>query len=95
MNTMCCAVVREHGGLDNVLLEERAVPEPRADQVLVKLRAAGMNHLDLWVRRGVPGHPFPLPMILGCDFAGEVEQVGSAVRNALPFRANIGFCNNK
>lgn len=79
---MRCALVREHGGLDKILLEERPVPVPAADQVLLRVRAAGMNHLDLWVRRGVPGHPFPLPMILGCDFAGVVEEAGSAVRNA-------------
>ena len=79
---MRCAVVREHGGPDKILIEERPVPVPAADQVLLRVRAAGMNHLDLWVRRGVPGHPFPLPMILGCDFAGVVEETGSAVRNA-------------
>lgn len=79
---MRCALVREHGGLDKILLEERPVPVPAADQVLLRVRAAGMNHLDLWVRRGVPGHPFPLPMILGCDFAGVVEEAGSSVRNA-------------
>jgi NADPH:quinone reductase-like Zn-dependent oxidoreductase len=82
MRTMRCAVVREHGGIDAVAVEEREVPRPAADQALLRVRAAGMNHLDLWVRRGVPGHPFPLPMILGCDFAGVVEEVGSAVRNA-------------
>lgn len=82
--TMRCAVVREHGGVDKVEIEERPVPAPAADQVLLRVRASGMNHLDVWVRRGVPGHPFPLPMILGCDFAGVVEEVGSAVHNAKP-----------
>ena len=81
---MRCAVVREHGGLDKLLLEERSVPEPGAGQVLVRVRAAGMNHLDLWVRRGVPGHEFPLPLILGCDFSGVVESVGSAVTDVEP-----------
>ncbi|MCG3135031.1 MAG: alcohol dehydrogenase [Planctomycetes bacterium] len=82
--TMRAAVVREHGGIDKVELADVPVPEPRADQALVRVKAAGLNHLDLWVRRGVPGHPFPLPMILGCDFSGVVESVGSAVRNAKP-----------
>lgn len=82
---MRAALVREHGGLEKVLVEERDVPVPAPDEVLIRVKAAGMNHLDLWVRRGVPGHPFPLPMILGCDFAGVVESVGSAaVRNAKP-----------
>jgi NADPH:quinone reductase-like Zn-dependent oxidoreductase len=83
--TMRAAVVRGHGGVDAVAIEQRPVPEPAPDEVLVRVKAAGMNHLDLWVRRGVPGHPFPLPLILGCDFAGVVEKVGSpAVRNAKP-----------
>lgn len=85
MRTMRAAVVREHGGLDRVSIEERPVPAPGPAEVLVRVRAAGMNHLDLWVRRGVPGHRFPLPLVLGCDFAGVVEAVGSsAVTNCGP-----------
>lgn len=80
--TMRAAVVRAHGGVDAVSVEPMPVPQPGAGEVLVRVRAAGLNHLDLWVRRGVPGHPFPLPMILGCDFAGVVEEVGAGVRNA-------------
>lgn len=76
--TMRAAVVREHGGLDRVGIEERPVPVPGPADVLVRVRAVGVNHLDLWVRRGVPGHPFPLPMVLGCDFSGEIAAVGSS-----------------
>jgi NADPH:quinone reductase-like Zn-dependent oxidoreductase len=43
-----------------------------------------MNHLDLWVRRGVPGHKFPLPVILGCDGSGVVEAVGELVTEVKP-----------
>lgn len=82
MTTMRAAVVREHGDPEHVSIEEREIPDFAADQVLIKVHAIGMNHLDLWVRRGVPGHPFPLPMVLGCDFSGVVARVGSAVRNA-------------
>lgn len=71
--------VEEHGGPEVLKLGERPLPEIRGDEVLVKVRAAGMNHLDVWVRRGVPGHAFPLPMVLGCDGAGEVTQVGDLV----------------
>ncbi len=81
--TMRCAVVHEHGGIDKIVIEERPIPEPRAGQVLVKVRAIGVNHLDLWVRNGVPGHKFPLPMILGCDFSGEVAALGDGVTNAV------------
>jgi NADPH:quinone reductase-like Zn-dependent oxidoreductase len=79
---MRAAVVRAHGDLDAVSVETVPVPVPGPDEVLLRVRAAGLNHLDLWVRKGVPGHTFPLPMILGCDFSGEVVAVGSsAVRN--------------
>jgi NADPH:quinone reductase-like Zn-dependent oxidoreductase len=43
------------------------------------VRAAGVNHLDCWVRRGVPGHTFPLPLVPGCDGAGVVDAVGAGV----------------
>jgi 2-desacetyl-2-hydroxyethyl bacteriochlorophyllide A dehydrogenase len=39
------------------------------------VEAVGLNHLDLWVRRGVPGHSFPLPIIPGCDIAGRIERL--------------------
>ncbi len=38
--------------------------------------AVGLNHLDLWVRQGVPGHSFPLPIVPGCDVAGVVDALG-------------------
>ena len=72
--------IHEHGGLDKLVIEEVAVPEPGPGEVRVRLRAAGLNHLDLWVRRGVPGHNFPLPLIPGCDGAGSVDTVGTGVK---------------
>ncbi len=76
---MRALVVRSHGGPEVLSIEERPQPVPRADEALVRVQASGMNHLDLWVRRGVPGHKFPLPLILGCDGAGIVEAVGDLV----------------
>jgi NADPH:quinone reductase-like Zn-dependent oxidoreductase len=76
MATMRCVVVREHGGPEKLRLEERPVPEPGPLQVRVKLRAIGLNHLDTWVRRGVPGHTFPLPLIPSSDGAGVVDALG-------------------
>jgi len=46
----------------------------RKDQVLVRVRACSLNHLDVWVRKGLPG--VKLPHILGSDVAGEVVEVG-------------------
>lgn len=71
--------VEAHGGPEVLKIGDRPTPEIRADEVLVRVRAAGMNHLDVWVRRGVEGHRFPLPMVLGCDGAGEVARVGALV----------------
>lgn len=78
---MRAVVVREHGGLEALRLEERARPEPRPDEVVLELRAIGLNHLDVWVRRGVPGHPFPLPIVPGCDGSGVVAATGTLVRH--------------
>ena len=77
--TMRAVRIEEHGGLDRLLLREVPVPEPGPGEVRVAVRASGLNHLDLWVRKGVPGHRFPLPITPGCDAAGIVERVGEGV----------------
>lgn len=77
---MKAVVIRAHGGVEELRFEERPVPTPREDEALVRVAAAGLNHLDVWVRRGVPGHKFPLPIIPGCDGAGTVAAVGALVR---------------
>ena len=71
--------IHEHGDLDVLKIQELPDPQPRSDQVLVEVKAAGLNHLDTWVRRGVEGHTFPLPITPGCDFSGIVKQVGDTV----------------
>lgn len=65
--------IHEHGGVDVLRRETVPTPEPGPGQVRIRVRAVGLNHLDLWVRRGVPGHRFPLPMVPGSDIAGVVE----------------------
>lgn len=52
-------------------------PEVRPDEVLVRVRACALNHLDLWVRNGVEGHLFPLPLVPGSEIAGEVSDFGA------------------
>lgn len=78
---MRCVVVREHGGFDRLRLEERPVPTPGPGQVRVKLAAIGLNHLDTWVRRGVPGHTFPLPQVPSSDGCGFVDALGAGATN--------------
>lgn len=61
-----------------VSFEEVATPKPRPTEVLLRVGATSLNHLDLWVRRGLP-FDIPLPHIGGSDLAGSVEAVGTEV----------------
>lgn len=76
---MQAVLISEHGGLDQLTLQELPTPEPGAGEVRIRVKACALNHMDLWVRRGVPGHRFPLPLIPGCDIAGEIDALGSGV----------------
>src|SRR5260370_29317276 len=67
--------IHEHGGPEVRRYEDVQEPSIRANEVLLKVRACAMNHLDLWVRAGVP-LKYQMPNILGSDIAGEVVQVG-------------------
>jgi NADPH:quinone reductase-like Zn-dependent oxidoreductase len=71
--------IHEFGGPEQLRYEEVPDPELRKDQVLVRVRACALNHLDLWVRKGLPG--VKLPHILGSDIAGEVAAVGEYVKD--------------
>lgn len=73
--TMRAAVFSEFGGPGVVGIEKVPVPEPGAGEVRIAVEAAAMNHLDLWVRRGLPIET-PMPHIGGSDFAGTVDAVG-------------------
>ena len=79
---MLAARIHEDGGPEVLRVEE--VPDPVAGpgQVLVRLRAASLNHLDVWVRKGLPS--VPKPRILGADGAGIVEAVGDGVDGLEP-----------
>lgn len=77
---MRAIVIREHGGRDKLQLDED-VPTPRAGpgQVVVAVHACALNHLDIFVRRGMPGRRTPLPLISGGDIAGTIAEVGPGV----------------
>jgi len=72
-------IFKQHGGPE--VLEYADVPEPvvRANEVLVEVKACALNHLDIFVRNGMPGIEIPLPHILGSDVAGVVREVGELV----------------
>ena len=74
--------IHEHGGVEKLRYEE--APEPTLagpNDAIVKLKAAALNHIDIWVRRGLTGIEITLPHILGGDGAGVIAEVGDRVRN--------------
>ena len=79
---MKALVFYEHGDLDK--LQYTDVPEPGVGphEALVEVKAAALNHLDLWTRRGLPGLTLELPHIGGSDMAGIVKAVGDEVDKA-------------
>ena len=76
---MKAIIFHQHGGPEVLHYEDAPQPVIRANEVLVRMKACALNHLDLWVRMGIPGVPFPLPHIPGSDIAGEVAQIGADV----------------
>lgn len=71
--------IHEDGGPEVLRYEEVGDPEPGPGEILVSLRAAGLNHLDVWVRKGLPS--VPKPRILGADGAGIVAALGDGVHD--------------
>ena len=69
------------GGLENLLIQDVPVPElSGADHVLVRVQAAALNRLDLFVVAGLPGIGYSFPHVMGCDGAGVVQACGPTVR---------------
>ena len=87
--------IHEFGGPEVLRFEDVPDPQPLLDQVLVRVRACAMNHLDIFVRKGLPG--VKLPHILGSDIAGEIVAVGEYVSGFKPGQrvllAPMHFCN--
>ncbi|HZC28761.1 MAG TPA: zinc-binding dehydrogenase [Gaiellaceae bacterium] len=69
--------IHEDGGPEVLRYEDAPDPLPAADDVLVELRAASLNHLDIWIRKGLPS--VPKPRILGADGAGVIAGTGERV----------------
>jgi len=76
---MKAAVIHEHGELERVKVEEIAEPKLGKGEVILNVKSAGLNHLDIWVRKGRPGLKVAMPHILGSDAAGVVAAVGDNV----------------
>lgn len=71
--------IERHGGPEVLRIIDRPMPQAGPDEVVVKVTACALNYLDVWLRRGVPGHTFPLPMIPGSDIAGILPETGEEV----------------
>jgi NADPH:quinone reductase-like Zn-dependent oxidoreductase len=88
--------IHEFGGPEVLRYEDVPDPQPRKDQVLIRVKACALNHLDIWVRKGLPG--VNLPHILGSDIAGEIVEVGGYITGFKPGQrvllAPMHFCNH-
>src|SRR5580693_2755452 len=88
--------IHQFGGPEVLTYEDIPDPKPRKDQVLVRVRACSLNHLDIFVRQGLPG--VNLPHILGSDIAGEIVEVGEYVTDLKAGQrvllAPMHFCNH-
>ena len=79
---MKAVVIRKHGGPDVLSYENVKNPIPKKDHVIVKVDYCAVNHLDIWVRNGLPERKVSFPHILGCDISGTlVEDFGSFKKN--------------
>jgi NADPH:quinone reductase-like Zn-dependent oxidoreductase len=76
---MKAVIFEQHGGPEVLKFTEVPDPQIKANQVLIEVRACALNHLDVWVRGGLPGIKIPLPHILGNDVAGVVREAGALV----------------
>ncbi len=74
--------MREHGGPDVLVYEDAPTPPVGPTDVLVRVRAVALNHIDIWVRNGLPRLRLQFPHILGADASGVIEAVGDHVTGA-------------
>lgn len=80
---MKATVFHEHGGPDVLSYEDIDTPTIGENQVLIKVKYVALNHLDLFVRGGIPGLKLEMPHILGSDISGEITEVGNKVSDPL------------
>ncbi len=81
---MKLARIHQHGPPEALVYEDAPEPTIAPDEVLVRVRACALNHLDLFVRAGMPGVKVSMPRVLGSDIAGEVVAVGALCKRVKP-----------
>jgi NADPH:quinone reductase-like Zn-dependent oxidoreductase len=85
---MKAVYLTEHGGIEQLTYGDLQDPIPQANEVVVHVHACGLNHMDIWLRRGLPFLKVSFPFILGMDIAGEVAAVGAGVED-LPIGTRV------
>lgn len=89
---MKAIVIRAHGGVDKLLFEDIETPDPGQGEVLVRIRAAGVNHFDHDIREGISGITHDLPHVPGLEGVGEIAALGPGVTSvAVGDRVAINF----
>ena len=78
---MKAAVIEKQGALENLVYRDWPDPVAGEGEALIRVRGCGLNHLDIFVRRGMPGFPVPMPFISGGDIAGEIASLGPNVKD--------------
>lgn len=81
---MKAVVFHKHGGPEELYYEEMPDPAPGPDDVLIRVKACALNHLDIWIRQGIPAYKIQPPHISGADIAGVVQAVGERVSGIVP-----------
>ena len=76
--------IHQHGDTDVLRIDEVDTPHIQPDEIMISISAVALNHLDIWVRNGLPG--VPLPIILGSDGAGIIDSIGKEVPGNLGFK---------
>ena len=71
--------IHEHGGPEVLCVDEIDTPSCSDNQILVNIKATSLNHLDLWIRQGLPGLPIKLPLIMGSDGSGTITDIGKFI----------------
>lgn len=86
-------VLTGFGGLKMLKVQKKAEPKPEENQVLIRVKASGLNFVDLMVRQGVLDSPPKTPVTMGFECAGEVEAVGDNTQGVAVGDHVIGFCD--
>ncbi len=89
---MKAVLLEKFGGPENLRYTDHPQPVPGPGEALVRVRACALNHLDIWIRNGIPAYKIALPHILGCDIAGEVAAYGGPGTEGPPLGTRVALC---